>query len=66
MTHKKTDILSDDQIDHGPASTDDMAWKERVTAYEAGPPCWKASLSVTRTTSSTEGSWKRLVVTQRH
>ena len=34
MTHKKTDILSDDQIDHGPASTDDMAWKERVTAYE--------------------------------
>ena len=34
MTHEKTDILSDDQIDHGPASTDDMAWKERVTAYE--------------------------------
>lgn len=34
MTHKKTDILSDDQIDHGPAATHDMAWRERVTAYE--------------------------------
>ena len=34
MTDKKTDILSEEQIDHGPASTDDMAWKERVAAYE--------------------------------
>ena len=34
MTDKKTDILSDEQIDEGPASSDDMAWKERVTAYE--------------------------------
>ncbi|MGH8959099.1 MAG: hypothetical protein ACRDVK_10560 [Acidimicrobiia bacterium] len=34
MTDKKTDLLSDEQIDHGPASTDDMAWKERVAAYE--------------------------------
>jgi hypothetical protein len=34
MTDKKTDILSDEQIDEGPASADDMAWKERVMAYE--------------------------------
>lgn len=34
MTDKKTDILSDEQIDEGPAASNDMAWKERVTAYE--------------------------------
>ena len=34
MTDKKTDILSDEQIDEGPAASNDMAWKERVSAYE--------------------------------
>ncbi len=34
MTHKETDMMSDDQIEHGAASGDDMAWKDRVTASE--------------------------------
>jgi hypothetical protein len=34
MTHKETDMLSDDQIEHGAASSHDMAWKDRVTAAE--------------------------------
>ena len=34
MTDHETDMLSDDQIEHGPAGPHDMAWKERVTAYE--------------------------------